>query len=181
MTGSSIPIRYNAAPSLKGTLRKRMSSSLVLVKPPGFSGHFTAWLPVFDYAYGRCIEAFMASGVATRCNPPPLSNSDFRSIVELKQVTNPDDKRITAAEPLVGRKFVAYTLSPKVTHHYEYLSAAQRKHMQGIGLRNESIAFRNELHCVDGVCRKLIEWSNSEVLEFDDKSGKVVGWWVERR
>ena len=154
---------------------------LVIAKPPGFTGHFAALLPVFDYAYGKCIASFLDNPRTAACSPPALSNADFRSIIGMDQVAEAESKRITSAEGLVNRKFLAYTLSPKVTHHYEYTSPVQRKHMEGSGLRTEAVVFRKDLHCIGNQCSKLIRWSNDEVLEFDAKSGQLAGWWVEKR
>jgi pimeloyl-ACP methyl ester carboxylesterase len=154
-------------------------ASFILAKPPGFTGHYAAWLPVFDYAYGRCIEAFIESPAPKACVPPGLSSRDFRSIVDLKQVADAESKAITSAEPLVGKKFVVYALAEIVTHHYEYVTKVQRKHSGNKGTQSESVTFRGGQHCAGGRCAKLLEWSKGHVLEFEAETGKLLAWWVE--
>lgn len=154
---------------------------LPFIKPPGFTGHLAGWLPIFDYAFGKCIAAFIENPSSSPCTPPPLSNADFRSIVDIQQVAEAGSRGITSAESLVGKKFLAYTLSASVTQHYEYVSATQRKHMQGTGTTSEGVSFRKELHCVGSQCSKLLKWNDGQLLEFDAKGGRLVGWWVERR
>lgn len=154
---------------------------LVIAKPSGFTGHLAAWLPIFDYAFGRCIAAFIENPSSSPCAPPPLSNADFRSIIGLDQVVKAESKTIASAEPLVGKKFLAYTLSARVTQHYEYASTTQRKHMEGTGVKGEAVSFRKDLHCIGSQCTKLVQWSDGQILEFDAKDGRLVGWWLERR
>ena len=156
-------------------------ASLVITKPQGFTGHLAAWLPVFDYAFGRCIEAFIEDPATRPCEPSPLSNDDFRSIVGLDQLARAGKTGITSAEPLVGKKFVVYSLAASsVTHHYEYRSATERRHTASDLVKSERITFRDDLHCVGNQCSKLIAWGEGELLEFDPKGGKLAAWWVEQ-
>jgi hypothetical protein len=144
---------------------------LVIAKPPGFTGHHAAWLPLLDYAYGRCIEAFIASPATKACLPPSLSNRDFRSILSLTQVAGAETKTIASADPLAGKKFVVYALATSVMHHYDYVSATQRKHTRSSGIKSEGVAFRDGLHCVGGRCSKLLRgaldssWSSGPRVE----------------
>jgi hypothetical protein len=156
---------------------------LVIAKPPGFSGHYAAWLPIFDYAYGACIIAFLdrpaADTPAAPCAPPPLANDDFRSIVALKQVAGADQKRIVSDAPLLGKKFVAYTLYDVDNKHFDYVAPGERVTMLSDGEIRERVAFRDGLQCIGKTCSILVRWSESEILEFEPKSGAVKAWWIE--
>jgi pimeloyl-ACP methyl ester carboxylesterase len=155
---------------------------LIITKPKGFTGHLAAWLPVFDFAFGRCVEAFIDEQAIGPCTLPPLSNDDFRSIVGIEQLANADKAPIGSAAPLVGKKFVAYSLAAdSVNHHYEYLSPTQRRHTESDTAKSEGVAFRKDLHCVGNQCSKLIRWNDEQLLEFEAKSGKLAAWWVEQR
>jgi hypothetical protein len=177
---------YIADPGKLGTVAEKHFARadvahFVLAKPPAFSGHFAAWLPVFDYAYGRCIEAFIESPAPKSCSPAALSVRDFRSIVDLKQVADAEGKSVASAEPLTGKKFVVYALAERVMHYYEYVSPTQRKHAKTEGTKSEGVSFRDGFHCAGGQCNKLLVWSEGQLLEFEPKSGKLVAWWVEKQ
>jgi pimeloyl-ACP methyl ester carboxylesterase len=154
---------------------------IVIAKPPGFFGHFAAWLPVFDYAYGRCIRAFIDNSTSEACTTPELTNDDFRSIVDIIQVADGESKVIKSAEPLVGRKFVAYTLTSRVARRYDYISPTKRQHVGRGDVQNESVSFAKDLHCAASQCTRLVKWTDREFLEFDAESGKIFGWWIEQR
>ena len=153
----------------------------MLAKPPGFSGHFAAYLPVFDFAYGQCIEAFIESPRLEACRPPPLSNDDFRSIVSLAQIGEVGGRQIVEAAMLTGKKFVVFSLVSDANQHYDYVAATQRLKMNTDGIARESVSFRDGLHCVGGACSKLIQWADGRLLEFDSKTGDLRAWWVEER
>jgi hypothetical protein len=156
---------------------------LILAKPPGFTGHNSAALPVFDYAYGGCIQSFIENPNSDACVVPPLSNSDFRSLVSIDQIANADERQIRSAQALVGKKFVAYAITANVNmaQHYSYDSATQRKHVEFASHKEEAVSFRDSSHCVAGMCSRLIKWDEGYVLEFNAKSGKLNAWWVEDR
>jgi hypothetical protein len=151
---------------------------LVIAKPPGFSGHFAGWLPFFDFVYGKCIARFLENQNSDTCPLPPISNGDFRSILNLKQVTDADKKRITSAETLVGKKFDIYE-NNDFNRRYDYISPNQRIDMQAASDARESFLFRAGLLCSGNNCSTLIRWSDHEILEFDAKAGDLKAWWIE--
>jgi hypothetical protein len=155
--------------------------SVVIAKPPGFTGHFAAWLPVFDYIYGRCIIAFVENPTPSPCSPSPLSNDDFRSIVDLNQIVDAESRVLTVPTMLVGRKFLAYTLSAHAIQQYEYASVSRRRYASGNGTKGEGYTLAKGLHCVAERCGKLLQWTDGQLLEFEPKSGKTIAWWVEQR
>ena len=151
---------------------------LVITKPPGFFGHYAGWLPIFDYAYGGCMRAFLANpAAATSCAPPALANTDFRSIANLKQVAQPH--RIVSADSLLGRKFVVYTLKDIDNKYIEYVSSAERVTMLSDNVLREPIAFHDGQQCIAQGCGVLLRWSDHEVLEFDPATGATKAWWIE--
>jgi hypothetical protein len=152
---------------------------LVFNKPRGFSGHSAPWLPVFDFAFGECMRAFLEEPAVRPCRGGKLLDTDFRSIVERRQIGGQAAKTaIASAAPLAGRKFAAFTLDDSM-RSYEYGSARQRINMYSLEAVEEAFEFRNGLHCAGKQCSALVAWSGSEILEFDSASGKLRAWWVE--
>ena len=109
---------------------------------------------------------------------PPLSDADFRSILDITQVADADKKRIASAEPLVGKKFDVYIIG-EFTRQYDYVSASERTKLIADAFSRERFSFRDGLLCAESKCTSLIRWSDSELLEFDPKSGDLIAWWIE--
>jgi len=154
---------------------------IVIDQPPGFTGHYSDLLPVFDYAYGDCIRRFLATGASGPCMPPPLSNSDFRSIVALRQIGDPGARRITALTLLAGRSFALYTLRDVDNKKLTYDTAGSRTVLTSVGETHETVAFRDGLHCGGPDCTVLVQWAPGQILEFDPASGALRAWWIEVR
>jgi hypothetical protein len=152
---------------------------LLVDRPVGFSGHYSGWLPFFDFAFGQCIATFLAAPKSQTCRSPRRPGDDFRAILDLKEVAEADKKRIVSSTPLAGKKFAAYTLDDEDNKHFDYVSANQRVVMESDAEHHETVTFRDGLQCVGATCRALIQWSDHEVLEFDPKSGELKAWWVE--
>ncbi len=176
---------YDPDPAARGEIAEKLFvqssvTHIVIAKPPGFFGHYAGWLPFFDYAYGACIRAFLAGpAAAAPCAPPPLADDDFRSIIATDQVADVDQKRISSAAPLVGRKFAAYTLQDMDNKHFDYVATGERVTMLSQDERRERVTFQNGLQCIGKTCSLLLRWSESEILEFDPKSGAIKAWWIE--
>lgn len=153
--------------------------NLLIDKPAAFSGHFAAWVPIFDYAFGECISDFLARPVSAQCAPRPLRNDDFRSIVNASQI-KPDSATISSAEPLVGRRFLSYRLADDgVISELQYVASDERKVVLTETPRTEKVFFRNGLHCVsENRCSRIIIWSDKEYVLFTPK-GELAAWWVE--
>ena len=156
---------------------------LLISKPAGFTGHTAHALPIFDYAFGKCIGDFLENASAIECQPPPLVNSDFRSIVSVQQVADAKAKQVSSADALAGRKFFAYKLSDRggENSYYDYTAADRRTNLRAEAESRESVAFRDGLRCVAGTCSRLIQWADGQILEFDPKTGNLRAWWVEVR
>jgi hypothetical protein len=176
---------WDADPAARGQIAEQYFAQariphLVIAKPPGFFGHYAGWLPVFDYAYGACVRAFLANPTASpTCAPPPLVNTDFRSITSLTQIPDAAGKRIVSAAPLVGRRFVAYTLQNVDNKHFDYVAPDQRVTMLSDQEVHEQVAFRDGRQCAGQTCGVLEQWSDHEILEFDPESGGIKAWWTE--
>ena len=156
---------------------------LIIAKPPGFEGHMAPWFPVFDFAYGGCIQSFLETHSSAACRTPPLSDDDFRSIFSLDQIKDAESKRLMSAELLDGKTFLIYTVDGK---SYRFTSPTQGmgpilgKDFVGYESSQE-ITFRAGLHCAGDRCSELIRWSDDKFLEFDPKTRDLFGWWIEER
>jgi pimeloyl-ACP methyl ester carboxylesterase len=151
---------------------------LVITKPPGFFGHFAGWLPFFDYAYGKCIAKFLENPNSNACPLSPIAKDDFRSILNLKQITDADKRRITSADTLVSKKIDVYE-NNRISRQYDYVSSSQRTDLQPVSEVRETYSFKDGLLCATGECSTLIRWSEREILEFEPKTGDLKAWWIE--
>ncbi len=171
------------------TLTEHGVANLVINHPAGFKGHFSAWLPVFDYEYRDCIVSFLLAPKTTQCASRTLSNEDFRVVFAAAQLGDRQDRTVAAAE-LIGKAFAVYpdgTISKIVSPDQTLLTG----YSFGEGLLTSS--FRDGTYCVRGrikymlpentdeVCVRLVRWSDRELLAIDKQSGKVVQWWVEEK
>ena len=52
-------------------------ANLIIDHPPGFAGHGSAWLPVFDYEFRNCIVAFLQAPRTAQCREHALSAKRF--------------------------------------------------------------------------------------------------------
>jgi len=167
------------AKAAEALLNASKTPHLIIGEPRGFSGHFAGWLPFFDYAFGKCISQFIEDARPDPCQPPPLTNDDYRSILSIQQVPDAENMRIVSAESLLGRKFTAFRLGEQNTN-YDYQALAQRTRRESGKAIIEAVTFRDELHCIGRTCSKLVKWSDLEILEFDPVNGGLRAWWVER-
>ena len=167
---------------------KNKVPSLLIDKPPGFTGQYAEYLPVYDFLYGDCIAAFLKLRDSVTCERPTLANDDYRSIVTIGQVAEVDKRRITSAKILSGRSFNVYPLGD-LLRNYNFEPTGQRLHdsahreiFHGQPLRpkTEDYSFRDGQYCVGTRCSSLLSWSATQFLEFDNESGKLKAWWVER-
>jgi hypothetical protein len=173
----------------KQSLGQRSTPNLVINHPPGFDGYFGAWMPIFDYAYGQCIEDFLERLASAPCALPPLSDRDFRSIVSLRQVADPQQNGATSVGRLLGKKFDVYPVDIAATHpyqdtenrRYEFVGPTQLLQTNHNNELRRSISFRDGLLCVGGSCHVLLDWSDGYLLEFEPETGNLLAWWIEDR
>jgi len=149
----------------------------IIAGPPGFTAHYAAWLPFFDFAYGKCIADFLDKPSAAMCRTPRISDTDFRSILSLKQVPNEKAKRVVSAQSLAGAKYVAYTLEDEDFKHFAFVSASERLTSVWNRSFKEPIAVHDDEFCASQVCSILIRWSDDTLLQFDKASGALKAWW----
>ncbi len=95
---------------------------LIIAKPPGFYGHLGAYLPMFDYRYGTCIQSFLENPKSGACRPSPIASDDFRSIISIRQVAGADKKALSSAGELAEKNFVVYSMVDVVAKYYRYVS-----------------------------------------------------------
>jgi pimeloyl-ACP methyl ester carboxylesterase len=153
-------------------------ANLIIADPPGFYGHYADWLPFFDFAYGECIAAFLDKPSTEPCRLPAIADTDFRSILSLKQIPDAESRRVASSAPLVGRKFAAYVLRDEDFMRYDFISAHERVTLQSLRKFQEPIEFRDGQICASQQCRTLIRWSETEFLEFEQGSGELKASWI---
>ena len=175
---------WDPDPGARGEIAERHFTEshvphLIITKPSGFSGHLAGWLPIFDYRYGACIEAFLENPASGACRPVPITSKDFRSIIDIRQVPGADKRSLLSAEGLTGKNFVAYTMLDVVSKYYRYIASGRRMTMTGAEETPEDFTFKDGMHCVGGECTKLVRWSDGYLLGFDPKTGNLNAWWIE--
>jgi hypothetical protein len=153
-------------------------SNLLIAGPPGFFGHYADWLPFFDFAYGKCIAAFLDTPTNEPCRLPAIADTDFRSILSLRQVPDANSRRIASSAPLVGRKFAAYVLRDEDFKRYDFISAGERVTLLSQREFREPIEFHDGQICASQQCHTLIQWSETELLEFESETGELKAWWI---
>jgi len=185
---------YEPADRGKGAaeaLADRGVASLVINHPPGFSGHGSAWFPLFDYEDRPCIVAFLVKPVTTQCPGRPIAErgGDFRAILTAKQVVDWPKRAATLSE-VTGKRFAVYPDGDERT-----IASPDKTEVKGYGMGESVFAssFRGDLYCVrervkyaqpqttDETCVDLVKWSDGELLALDKQSGNVLQWWVERK
>ncbi len=148
--------------------------------PPGFSGHFAGWLPIFSYAYDRCISLVIENVMPQEnCRNSQLSTTDFRSIFSLAQVQNIE--RLRSDHLLAKKQFVSYRLRDADNVFYDYNFAPKRSFIRTSRRGTEETNFKDSRFCTARECTTLAKWSESELLEFDLGTGAIRAWWIESK
>jgi hypothetical protein len=83
-----------------------------------------------------------------------------------------------SCDPLVSRKFAAYTLNDEDIKHVDFVPNRERATLESQEEFREPIEFRNGELCASGRCNIPVRWSDNEVLEFDPASGKLKACWI---
>lgn len=185
---------YEPADRGKGAaeaLAKNGVPNLMIDHPPGFSGHGSAWFPVFDYEYRPCIVAFFVKPATTRCLGRRIAErgGDYRAILTANQVVDWQKRAATLPE-IMGKRFAVYPDGA-----VRAIVAPDKTEVQGYGMGESVFAssFRGDLYCVrarvkyaqpqttDETCVNLVKWSDHRFLAIDKQSGDVVQWWVEQK
>jgi tetratricopeptide (TPR) repeat protein len=162
--------------------------NLIIDHPPGFSGHGSAWFPVFDYLYGDCIAGFLEAPRTAQCPARRIAMDvgDFRAILAATQLAKRHMNAATLAE-VKGRQFAVY---PQGELRAIVSADSTQVRGYGIGESLQSSSFQGDSYCMrarvkynqpettDEVCERLIKWSDDELLGLDPKSGEVLQWWV---
>jgi len=61
---------------------------------------------------------------------------------------------------------------------YDFISARERVTLQSQRKFQEPIEFHDGQICASRQCRTLIQWSETELLEFESDSGRLKAWWI---
>jgi hypothetical protein len=149
----------------------------VIDKPSGFTGHFAAWSPIFDYVFGQCISDFLKSADNGACKPQELSDKDYRSVLNIDRIEKPE--LITSDVDLVGKNFVSYSLK-RQSGEFEYIGAGKLRHLTFVKNADVDYSFRGSLHCIGELCFHLVRWSAGQFFAFNPRDGTLGAWWLER-
>lgn len=186
---------YEPADRGKGaaeTLMKNGVANLIINHPMGFSGHGSAWFPVFDYEFRGCIVAFLTAPKTTHCEERALGSGrdrDFRAILTASQFADLPTKTATLPD-MIGRQFAVYP-----DGDLRKIVSADKTEVDGYGIGDSLLtsSFRDDIYCVRPrvkysqpettaeSCSRLVKWSNGALLALDTQSGDVVQWWIERK
>lgn len=159
----------------EGQLKRSKARYVLLDRPAGFSGHFSSWLPIFDFAYGECIQSFIE---VTRkpCEPPALSLTDFRSAMILK----PDSEKLVFQKDAGSRDFVTYRLNDFGNERITFLDATTLRSHASRHMLTHRFSVRGSVFCRQGKCSTLVPFAPGKLLEFT-QDGRFHAWWIERK
>jgi pimeloyl-ACP methyl ester carboxylesterase len=133
-------------------------------RPAAFSGHFSAWTPIFDFVYGDCLRHFLSSTDMSGCTKDSLSTDDWRSVV-------------TFAPDLPGaQKNTFVEISGNQTARLKVADNTSRESFRFSPSKGNSPA---EI-CIGGDCGKLVVWRPEILLEFDRKTNALRYWWLQQ-
>lgn len=161
----------------KDIFRRHNISNLLIDNPPGFKGHYAAWLPVFDFVFGSCVSSFIESPVTAQCSLPSLDDADFRSIVQRDQIKDFDSRKISSVDELAGRTFVIYRTGSGPVH--ADFSRGQSSHtLKASGAVDERFSFSSGRFCLLSECFDLVRWDERHLVGFDSITGNARSWWI---
>jgi hypothetical protein len=149
---------------------------LLLDRPPGFVGHYSSYLPVFDYAYGACISEFLNNPGNVSCEPPLLSDKDFRTSLDFQKAMSAGQP-IDAADLSADVSYLAYGLGHK-SRYLHFQTGGRLSLVAADHTSVESVRLENGLMCVEKECTRLVRWDRDHVLEFDKTTDTLKYWWI---
>ena len=166
-------------PAAVETFKAKGTPALVIARPVGFNGHFSGWLPIFDYEYGQCLADFLDQMKSEPCRPPILTSTDFSAVFSLRQLPKGEVRKVQSVDALVGRKFVVYGVDGG-TALIDYVSSSKRRVESIDQVAEEPVSAEDGLVCAAKQCSTLVSWSSHELLEFAGDVGALKAWWIER-
>ena len=161
----------------QSTFDKRAVPYILIDGPAGLVGHGASWFPLFDYAFGECFATFLAAPATTTCKPPPLDDSDFRSVLAKSQIADTERHPGVAPPDLTGRRFVRYSDGTAGLLHFNADQSFQLI-APSVSARR-AVSSENGALCLNNQCRDVVKWDSHRMITFDSKSGAATAWWIE--
>jgi pimeloyl-ACP methyl ester carboxylesterase len=161
----------------KAIFRRSNTASLLIDSPPGFKGHFSGWLPVFDFIFGSCLGSFIEARVTSACELPALDDADFRSIVKKDQVRDFDSRKIGAANEIPDGAFVVYRTGGGPAHA-EFKQGQSPETLRAKGAVDGKFSFSAGHVCYLDECLVLVRWDETHLVGFDPATGQARSWWI---
>jgi hypothetical protein len=161
----------------KEIFRRSNIPNLLIDGPPGFKGHYSAWLPVFDFIFGSCIGSFIEAPVKSECSLPPLDDADFRSIVKKDQIKDFDSRKIGSPDELPGGAFVIYRTGGGPAHA-EFDQGQSSHTLRAKGVVDGEFSFSSGRLCYLGECLDIVRWDERHLIGFDSTTGQARSWWI---
>jgi pimeloyl-ACP methyl ester carboxylesterase len=161
----------------QSTFDKRAVPHILIDGPAGLVGHGASWFPLFDYAFGDCFATFLAAPATTTCRPPPLDDSDFRSVLAKSQIADAESHPGVAPSDLAGRRFVRYSDGFASLLHFNGDQSFQVIAPSVSDRR--AVSSQNGALCLNNQCRDVVKWDSYRMISFDSKSGAATAWWIE--
>jgi dienelactone hydrolase len=145
---------------------------LIIDQPAKYTGHGVAWYPMFDFEYGGCIGSFLKKARTMRCpSPPPLSNTDSRSILTKKQIAEASATSVIV-DDLNGKAFVA-TRSSSLTTHRIY-SEGNVTINDGEKMESFSVSTQDGKVCMPAGCLEMYRLQDGAVVAFDETGSQYL-------
>jgi pimeloyl-ACP methyl ester carboxylesterase len=161
----------------QSTFDKRGVPHILIDGPQGLVGHGASWFPLFDYAFGDCFATFLAAPATTTCRPPPLDDTDFRSVLAKSQIADAQSHPGVAPSGLAGRRFVRYSAGTAALLHFNGEQSFQV--IAPSVSAHRAVSSQNGALCLDNQCRDVAKWDSHRLISFDPKSGAATAWWIE--
>jgi len=161
----------------QSTFDKRAVPYILIDGPAGLVGHGASWFPLFDYAFGDCFATFLVAPATTTCRPPPLDDSDFRSVLAKSQIADTERHPGVAPPDLTGRRFVRYSDGTAGLLHFNADQSFQLI-APSVSARR-AVSSENGALCLNNQCRDVVKWDSHRMITFDSKSGAATAWWIE--
>jgi len=161
----------------QSTFDKRAVPYILIDEPAGLVGHGASWFPLFDYTFGDCFATFLAAPATTTCRPPPLDDSDFRSVLAKSQIADTQRHPGVAPPDLSGRRFVRYSDGTAGLLHFNADQSFQLI-APSVSARR-AVSSENGALCLNNQCRDVVKWDLHRMITFDSKSGAATAWWIE--
>lgn len=150
-------------------------------RPAAFTGHFSAYSPVFDFIYGECLARLLDSRDMASCAREELTSDDWRAVASFGQAA----ARLRAVSPdaLIGKSFVRYGLGRPSSFVF-LQSKTDVKVMFADDSETEKLRLTAAGNgepltaCIAADCGRLVMWDEKVLLEFDSKADSLKYWWL---